>query len=127
MRKIILSICFPAILLFSIINIASPQEEMKMIDNTIFQKPVRTQAVFPHDIHNEKAGIEDCATCHHKYVNGKLVIDDSSEEQRCYECHSPKTSGKNLSLRKAFHKNCKGCHLKREKGPIMCGECHRKQ
>jgi hypothetical protein len=27
-------------------------------------------------------------------------------------------------LTKAFHTNCKGCHENKNKGPVMCGECH---
>jgi len=102
------------------------QEEMTFVDNSVFKKPERTPSVFRHDEHNEKAGIEECNKCHHVYENGKLLEDESSEDQRCSDCHELKASGNKPALIKAYHTNCKGCHLKQKKGPIMCGECHQK-
>ena len=43
----------------------------------------RPAAVFDHDEHNEAAGIEDCAVCHHVWEDGKLVPDESSEDTPC--------------------------------------------
>lgn len=103
-----------------------PQEEMAFLDNRVFDKPIRTPAVFRHDEHNETAAIEECHECHHIYENGKKLDDESSEDQRCSDCHDKKDAGNKLALRKAFHKNCKGCHIQKKRGPVMCGECHRK-
>ncbi|MGD9189237.1 MAG: cytochrome c3 family protein [Desulfobacteraceae bacterium] len=101
------------------------QEDMVVVDNSIFEKPVRAPALFEHDVHNEVAGIEDCAECHHLYEDGKRVEDESSEDQACSECHSEKGDGNSPSLRRAYHLNCKGCHLDKAAGPIMCMQCHR--
>lgn len=100
------------------------QEDMTVVDNAAFDNPQRTPSVFVHDEHNETAGIDDCAACHHVYEDGTLMEDESSEDQSCSECHDLKGSDGQPSLIKAFHTNCKGCHQAQEKGPIMCGECH---
>ncbi len=100
------------------------QDDMTIVDNASFDNPQRTPSIFVHDAHNETAGIEDCAECHHVYEDGKRLEDESSEDQSCSECHDLKGSADQPSLIKAFHLNCKGCHQAQKKGPIMCGECH---
>ncbi len=100
------------------------QDDMTVVDNAAFDNPQRTPSVFVHDAHNETAGIDDCAECHHVYEDGKRVEDESSEDQSCSECHDLKGAGDQPSLIKAFHANCKGCHQTQSKGPILCGECH---
>ncbi|MBW2606912.1 MAG: cytochrome c3 family protein [Deltaproteobacteria bacterium] len=122
-----------AVFIFAIVVVSAflfvsaySQEEMTFVDNSVFTKPERTPSVFRHDEHNEKAGIEECNKCHHVYEDGKLLEDESSEDQSCSECHELKSSGNNPALMKAYHTNCKGCHLKEKKGPVMCGECHQK-
>jgi hypothetical protein len=110
-----------------ILLVAGAQENMTAVDNTIFGNPERTQAVFRHESHNEKAKIDACNTCHHEFKDGKKLEDASSEDRRCADCHGLTDSGKTPSLRKAFHRNCKGCHEKSGKGPVMCGECHLKE
>ena len=101
------------------------QEEMRLVDNSVFESPVRAPAVFEHDVHNETAGLDDCTVCHHLYEDGKLIEDETSEDQACSECHPVNGSGNSLSLRRAYHLNCKGCHLEEKAGPIMCAQCHR--
>lgn len=103
---------------------AFSQEDMTVVDNAAFDNPQRTPSVFVHDEHNETAGIDDCAECHHVYADGERVEDESSEDQSCSDCHSLKGDDDQPSLIKAFHGNCKGCHQEQEKGPILCGECH---
>jgi len=122
-----------AVFIFTIVVVSAflfvsaySQEEMTFVDNSIFKNPLRTSSIFRHDEHNEKAGIEECNKCHHVYEDGKLLEDQSSEDQRCSDCHELKSSGNTPALMKAYHTNCKGCHLKEKKGPIMCGECHLK-
>ena len=100
------------------------QDDMTIVDNASFDNPQRTPSIFVHDAHNEAAGIDDCAECHHVYEDGKLLEDESSEDQSCSECHDLKGSGDVPSLIKAFHTNCKGCHQEQKTGPILCGECH---
>ena len=104
--------------------VSGAQENMTAVDNAIFGKPERTQSVFRHDSHNEKAIIDDCNECHHVVKDGKKLENESSEDKRCQDCHSLTDSGRTPSLRKAFHINCKGCHEKSGKGPVMCGQCH---
>ena len=122
-----------AVFIFTIVVVSAflfvsaySQEDMTFVDNSVFTKPERTSSIFRHDEHNEKAGIEECSKCHHVYEDGKLVEDESSEDQRCSDCHELKASGNKPALMKAYHANCKGCHLEQKKGPIMCGECHLK-
>lgn len=100
------------------------QEEMRVVDNAVFERPARVPCVFDHDKHNATAGLEDCAVCHHLYKDGELIADESSEDQACSACHLTDGSGSNPSLRRAFHLNCKQCHLREGAGPIMCAQCH---
>lgn len=100
------------------------QDDMTVVDNSDFIDPQRPPSVFEHDLHNENAGIDDCAVCHHVYEDGELVVDESSEGQRCSECHDLSGSDDQPGLMQAFHTNCKGCHEETGRGPIMCGECH---
>ncbi len=104
--------------------VAGAQENMTAVDNSVFGKPERTQAIFRHDSHNETAKIDACNECHHEYQDGKRLEDASSEDKRCSDCHGLADSGRMPSLRKAFHLNCRGCHEKSGQGPVMCGECH---
>jgi hypothetical protein len=100
------------------------QDEMTVVDNSVFDNPQRTPSMFVHDTHNETAGIEECSVCHHVYEDGQLVADESSEDQRCSDCHNLESSDDQPALMNAFHANCKGCHEEEGKGPILCGECH---
>ncbi len=124
-RKYIL---IPIILYFGLLPIiaAQAQEDMQFVDNTVFEKPKRPPARFEHDNHNDISGIEECNTCHHVYADGRLVEDDSSEDQSCSDCHGIDPAGNRPSLRRAFHLNCKGCHQQQGAGPVMCAECHQK-
>ena len=104
---------------------AYSQEDLVVLDNSIFENPRRPPVAFNHEEHNAMAEIDECNKCHHVYDEaGALIEDESSEDQSCSECHDLVDTGRQPGLMKAFHLNCKGCHVKREKGPIMCGECH---
>ncbi|MCG6909856.1 MAG: cytochrome c family protein [Deltaproteobacteria bacterium] len=105
---------------------AYSQEEMVVVDNRVFPKPERPPAVFVHEAHNETAEIDACNTCHHVYEDGVKLEDESSEGELCSDCHGLEASDGMPGLMKAFHLNCKGCHMELKKGPITCGECHRK-
>ena len=122
-----------AVFIFAIVLVSAflfvsaySQEDMTSVDSSVFKNRQRTHSIFRHDEHNEKAGIEECNKCHHVYENGKLLEDESSEDQRCSDCHELKVSGNKPALMKAYHTNCKECHIKQKKGPVMCGECHQK-
>ena len=115
-------------LLLMMLSAAVPQEEMVLVDNSDFDSPQRPPSVFRHEEHNEIAELDDCSECHHVYDDdGRKLVDESSEDQRCSECHEAGASGRMPSLTRAYHLNCKGCHLKQKKGPFLCGECHVKQ
>jgi hypothetical protein len=104
---------------------AFSQEDMVVVDNRVFDNPQRSAALFEHEAHNEAAGIDDCATCHHVFDDdGHLVEGESSEDSSCSDCHAASDDGQVPNLRKAFHLRCKECHLQNEAGPVMCGQCH---
>ena len=123
-KKILFALTVSLFSLTLIVNV-HPQDDMAFVDNDPFDNPRRPPAVFQHDEHNELAKIEECNVCHHVYdENGRLMEDESSEDQRCAECHELEASGRQPALMKAFHTNCKGCHKAQKNGPTMCGQCH---
>lgn len=104
------------------------QEDMQVVDNSVFTHPVRPPARFAHDEHNELAEVDDCAVCHHLYEDGVRLEDESSEDQQCVACHAEVVDAHSdtpINLRRAYHLRCKECHLNSNSGPIMCAECHR--
>lgn len=114
-----------SILTFMLMPVYS-QEDIVSLQNSAFKDRQRPAAVFPHDQHNEKAKIEECNVCHHVYKGGNKLQDESSEGQACSDCHNVKEGYSTRRLMKAYHDLCKGCHQANKKGPITCGECHRK-
>lgn len=100
-------------------------ETLEMLSNKCFPDPEMPEVTFPHDDHNKRAKLEDCSICHHHYENGVLT-DESSEGTPCADCHRPSLHPKGLNLAAAYHAQCKGCHLDQKKGPVVCGECHKK-
>lgn len=126
MKKLLPYLLVSVLVPLYILAAAGAQENMTIVDNSVFTKPERTRAVFRHESHNETAKIDDCNTCHHVFKDGKKLEDESSEDRRCSDCHGLSDSGKTPALRKAFHVNCRGCHETSGKGPLMCGECHLK-
>lgn len=123
MRQLKLILIAPALVGILLIP-AFSQDDMQVVDDWGFSKKQRPPAIFPHDEHNEKAGIDDCTECHHVYENGEKLEDESSEDLYCSDCHDESGASSTPGLRKAFHVNCKGCHLENNKGPVMCGTCH---
>jgi len=101
---------------------AYSQEGVKYVQDPGFKKKTRPTPVFWHDVHNRKANIEDCGTCHHVYKDGVKVEGATSEDKKCSECHTIKRNP--LLLASKYHLRCKGCHIKMKTGPVMCGECH---
>ena len=65
----------PALLIFvaATATIGWSQDEMIIVDNSVFDNPQRTPSRFEHDLHNEAAGIDDCAECHHVYEDGAVL------------------------------------------------------
>jgi hypothetical protein len=116
-----------AVILCLVMLIAMPafsDEGKTASKDTLFNGKQRAVAAFVHDEHNEKAGIEGCATCHHLYENGEQLTDESSEDMRCSDCHHVNKGYPTRPLIRAYHDLCKGCHLDNKVGPIMCGQCH---
>lgn len=62
--------------------------------------------------------------------NGKVSFTHkkhSEDLKDCTKCHENATGGKIAGLNKDWaHKTCKGCHTEMKKGPVKCGECHKK-
>lgn len=88
----------------------------------------RPPVPFPHGVHMERF---ECLACHHKYENGKNVLDEDELEEgnpaaTCTACHNIKSG---CNLQKVFHRQCLECHVNKrppgEKyGPRMCIGCH---
>ncbi|WP_027179715.1 acidic tetraheme cytochrome c3 TmcA [Maridesulfovibrio bastinii] len=127
MLKRIFTLAVVAACVFLYMLPAFSQEDITTLFDPAFKVHQRPAAVFNHDVHNEKAGIDDCAVCHHVWEDGKLVPDESSEDQKCSDCHKVKPESGKTSLRNAFHKRCTDCHLKMKKGPVTCAGCHPKE
>jgi len=107
---------------FSLILPALGQENIAFVNDPGYSSRVRPPVPFPHDQHNELAGIGNCASCHHVFENGRRLPGESSEGTACSECHS----GGKLDLTRAYHLLCRGCHLKLGAGPVLCVQCHPK-
>lgn len=61
--------------------------------------------------------------------SGKVTFTHKKHQELlkdCKKCHE-KAPGKIAALGKDWaHKTCKGCHTEMKKGPVKCGECHKK-
>jgi hypothetical protein len=105
------------------------QPDQIMLGQSI-QNRQRTEVDFPHGLHMETL---DCLDCHHRYEEGKNVLDSAELEEgagevTCNACHDAKSD---IDLREAFHHQCIGCHIAMRKegkksGPELCGQCHPK-
>ena len=124
MSKRVFSIAVVAACVFLYMIPAFSQDEITFLLDPAFKKHERPAAVFVHDVHNEKAGIDDCAVCHHVWEDGKIVEDESSEDQKCSDCHKVKPDSGTTGLRNAYHNLCTSCHIKENKGPVTCAGCH---
>lgn len=121
--------CVPALIIAVLLACAWPafsQEDMTHVSPAAFSSPTRPAAVFVHDTHNEKAGLDDCGICHHGGANGVKDTSATTEGTPCADCHKIQ-AGKGLTdLTHAYHKQCIGCHRTKGKGPLACGQCHKK-
>lgn len=114
-----------ALCLFALALPALPQADMKVVNNEDLSPHTRPLPVFKHDSHNEKAKIEDCATCHHGEKDGKIDMSMDSTDQSCVECHAVNAKKGVTPLKRAFHRQCIGCHEQVDAGPTYCGGCHK--
>ncbi len=115
------------ILIFIFCSVVYSQAQFKQLLDPAFKSHQRCPVRFFHDKHNQKAAIYDCSVCHHLYKDGKLIKGAMSIGMKCSQCHAIKpTDTNNIDLMKAYHNLCIGCHKNKKKGPITCGECHKK-
>jgi len=101
------------------------QEEVLNLKHGAFGERQRHGVTFSHSTHFATI---DCTECHHFYVNGQNVWNESLETN-CAACHGLKAEGSKGGLMKAFHQGCMGCHRKVKSAagktlPVMCGQCH---
>jgi len=122
MDRMILSALIIWVLVLTLFNFGGSSAEIKEPE-----KEVRASAFFTHDSHMESL---DCKDCHHRFENGKNVIEedeiDGSDAMRCRTCHNEDSS---IDAKQAFHRQCITCHraYKNEgkaSGPRTCGTCH---
>jgi len=108
-------------------SILYAQPENIILDHpAAFEKKQRSPVLFPHEQHMMNY---ECLDCHHKYENGKNVLDEDelieeNSDIACAKCHHPKMK---IDLQKAFHRQCMLCHKENKTGPRLCGECHVKK
>ncbi|MDQ7834636.1 MAG: cytochrome c3 family protein [Humidesulfovibrio sp.] len=102
------------------------QDAITKLAPEAFGTLTRPPAVFVHDKHNEKAKLEECVVCHHGGSDGKIDKSASTEGTPCVECHKVKPAGKATNLKRAYHKQCIDCHRAKGKGPLACGQCHKR-
>jgi len=97
-----------------------------LLDSPIIQEneddhysPVR----FTHGQH--AASVKDCTVCHH-YRPEDSTLDEIA---RCSSCHqdffNPEYPER-IGLKAAYHLQCVSCHEEKNKGPVMCQDCHLK-
>ncbi|MBW2603401.1 MAG: cytochrome c3 family protein [Deltaproteobacteria bacterium] len=94
----------------------------------------RPHVQFLENYHDQHMENQDCLECHHKYENGKNILDeadleDDNVETSCASCHDNQDNHVKYNLQQAFHRQCIGCHDRLSSanmkiGPILCGECH---
>lgn len=124
--KRILPLLTLAALAFLTVGTAEAQENITKLAPGAFGKLTRPAAVFAHDKHNEKAKLAECVACHHGGKDGKLDRTASSEGTPCADCHKVKPADKTTGLQRAYHKQCIDCHRAKGKGPLACGQCHKR-
>ncbi len=125
MTKIRLTPILAALAVVCFLGPAFSQEDMEFISSDVFSAPRRPPAVFQHDLHNEKAEIEDCAVCHHgETEDGKMDMEETSEGTPCAECHPENPTNGKTPLMRAYHLQCVTCHMDKSAGPVACGQCH---
>jgi predicted CXXCH cytochrome family protein len=125
-RHIMRTFCLLAAIALGSVLPGLSQEDIQIVEDSGFKTVRRPAAVFLHDDHNDTAGIDDCSTCHHVYEDGVKLEDETSEDSECSECHMAEGSTDSMPLMRTYHDRCKGCHQERQTGPVMCGECHRR-
>jgi len=107
-------------LLFLFLSVAvSAQSGIKELKDEAFADQEVSAARFDHTAHSGRAS---CSRCHHVYEDGEKVPGEVSMGKKCSDCH--KVGKGKLQLKYAYHTQCIGCHMERDKGPVLCSNCH---
>lgn len=101
-----------------------PENKIGIAHTEIFGELERPQVIFDHQKHVEalKKENQDCDSCHPVNEWKELIFD-----------FPKKVKGKDeKSIMNAYHDECIGCHKKKDKedkkiGPVICGDCHKKE
>ena len=116
-------------LMLSVLSVtcAYSQDAIMQLNSQELGAHQRPLATFTHEQH---ADVIDCLRCHHDF--DKYGNNLGSEGQLCSGCHTQAAGENPIPLQDAFHIQCKTCHdqmLGKEgiSGPIMCGECHKRE
>jgi cytochrome c553 len=125
-----------AMISFFTITILFAQPAQFPIENKIiFIQKQRSEVQFPHEKH--MLSNFSCKKCHHIYVNGKNILDESqltkdNPKIKCSSCHLNKKIEDRVKLMDAYHLQCLDCHRQQDQegkktGPQICAECHPKK
>lgn len=116
--------------LFSSSLLFAQPEEIIIHHSKSFKNKRQGPVNFPHELHMERF---ECLDCHHRFENGRNVLDESELEEgnpaaQCAGCHNLKSP---CDLQKAYHRQCLNCHVNNrnpgeKSGPRMCIGCHEK-
>jgi hypothetical protein len=106
--------------------VAFSQDDILTVDDSAFLRHMRPAVKFPHQKHAVNKRIQACSACHHVYQNGVWVENGDSIGMECSECHYEEKQDAIMDLIRVYHLRCKGCHWEQKAGPVLCGECHRK-
>ncbi len=128
MKKICIALGITILVSYTYTVLLAQPDDIKLDNKQAFGVKQRPSVDFPHSQHMDSL---ECTDCHHRYVNGKNILDEDTLEDgkqgiKCADCH---TGNNKYNLRQAFHSQCMGCHGKLKKegkktGPRLCGECH---
>ncbi len=124
LKKLILCFFVIPLALFGFNRLWAQPEKILLEHPEVFKKRARPPVNFSHVRHME--AVPSCKDCHHKYENGKNVLDESTLQEenpavRCSSCHGIRGR---IDLKEAFHSQCISCHKNKRTGPRFCGECH---
>jgi len=101
-----------------------PRPDLVTIDGmTVFGPLERPAVLFPHDLHTQAVREKgnDCSHCHLSREDGTL-----------YDLFMRTESTDEQAVMDLYHDKCIACHqetaeAKRPSGPVICGDCHRRE
>jgi c(7)-type cytochrome triheme protein len=128
LKRSVIIVLMIHLILFASSHLSAQPEKILLDHPEVFKKRARPPVAFSHIRHME--AVPSCKDCHHKYENGKNVLDEGTLQEgnkgiKCSACHGVRDR---IDLKEAFHSQCISCHKNKKTGPRFCGECHiRKQ